>query len=156
MERRRFITAAVAGIAGTSLVEQQSSASENAAHTKRSQVYQCEECDNIVQVVHPGIEKLVCCKKPMKLLVPKTADKGLEKHVPVLEKIDGGFKVKVGEIPHPMIEDHYIEWIDLHADGIVYRHFLKPGTPPEATFMIDAKEVTAQAFCNLHSLWEGK
>ena len=84
----------------------------------------------------------------------KTADSATEKHVPVIEKIDGGYKVKVGDVPHPMEEKHYIEWIELIADGQVYRQFLNPGQAPEATFMIDAAQVSAREYCNLHGLWK--
>jgi superoxide reductase len=89
-------------------------------------------------------------------LVAKTADAATEKHVPVIEKIDGGFKVKVGSVPHPMEEKHYIEWIELLADGKAYRQFLTAGKPAEATFHVEATSVTAREYCNVHGLWEGK
>ncbi len=121
--------------------------------TKLLEVYKCEVCGNMVEMVHAGQGQLVCCGQPMKLMEENTVDAAKEKHVPVVEKIDGGFKVKVGSVAHPMEEKHYIEWIEIIADGKAYRQFLKPGQAPEATFMIDAQEVTAREYCNLHGLW---
>jgi len=120
---------------------------------ERYQVYKCEVCGNIVEVLHGGGGELVCCGQPMQLLTENTVDAAKEKHVPVIEKIDGGYKVKVGEVAHPMEEKHYIEWIELIADGAVYRKYLKPGEAPEAVFMVAAASVAAREFCNLHGLW---
>ncbi len=122
--------------------------------TKRLQVYKCEVCGNIVEVLHEGQGELVCCGEPMKLLVEGAVDAAKEKHVPVIEKIPGGFKVKVGSAPHPMEEKHFIEWIEVIAGGMAYRQFLKPGDAPEATFTIDAPQVTAREHCNIHGLWK--
>jgi superoxide reductase len=122
---------------------------------ERLQVFKCDVCGHIVEVLHEGQGELVCCKQPMKLLVEGSVDAALEKHVPVIEKIAGGIKVKVGSVPHPMEEEHYIEWIEIIADGKAYRQFLKPGEAPEATFNIDAEQVTAREYCNLHGLWKG-
>ena len=119
------------------------------------QVYKCSLCGNIVEVVHAGEGELVCCGEPMKLMKENTVDASKEKHVPVIEKVEGGYKVKVGSIPHPMEEKHYIEWIELTADGKVYRQFLKPGQVAEAIFLTDAKTVSAREYCNLHGLWKG-
>jgi superoxide reductase len=121
---------------------------------KRLEIYKCELCGNIVEVLHEGKGELVCCHQPMKLYQENTVDASKEKHVPVMEKVEGGIKVKVGSAPHPMEEKHYIEWIELLADGKAYRQFLKPGDPPEAFFRIDAKEVSAREWCNLHGLWK--
>lgn len=118
------------------------------------QVYKCEACGNIVEVLHGGEGELVCCGKPMVLLKENTVDAAKEKHVPVIEKVEGGYKVKVGSVPHPMEEKHYIEWVELIADGKAYRQFLKPGQAPEAIFKIDAAKVTAREYCNLHGLWK--
>jgi superoxide reductase len=118
------------------------------------QVYKCEVCGNIVEVLHGGKGELVCCGKPMVLRKENTVDAAKEKHVPVVEKVDGGFKVKVGSVPHPMEEKHYIEWVELIADGKAYRQFLKPGQTPEAIFKIDAASVLAREYCNLHGLWK--
>ena len=122
---------------------------------EKLQVYKCDKCGNIVEVLHSGKGDLVCCDEPMKLFVENTVDAAKEKHVPVVEKITDGFKVKVGEVAHPMEEKHYIEWIEVIADGKAYRQFLNPGEAPEATFMIEAEQVTAREFCNLHGLWKG-
>ena len=118
------------------------------------QVYKCEACGNIVEVLHGGEGELVCCGKPMVLIKENTVDAAKEKHVPVIEKIEGGYKVKVGSVPHPMEEKHYIEWVELIADGKAYRQFLKPGQAPEAIFKIDAASVSAREYCNLHGLWK--
>jgi superoxide reductase len=123
---------------------------------EKLQIYKCEICGNIVEVLHGGDGELVCCGQPMKNLAAKTADVGKEKHVPVIEKIAGGIKVKVGSVPHPMEEKHYIEWIEVIADGKAYRQFLKPGEAPEAIFKIEAKTITAREYCNVHGLWEGR
>jgi len=122
---------------------------------KELQIYKCNTCGNIVEVLHGGIGELVCCNKPMELLDEKTADTGKEKHVPVIEKVNGGYKVKVGDVPHPMEEKHYIEWIELLADGKAYRQFLKPGIAPEAVFNVEADSVSAREHCNVHGLWKG-
>lgn len=110
----------------------------------------------MVQVIHSGTGGLVCCGKPMENLAAKTADQGKEKHVPVIERVNGGVKVKVGSIPHPMEEKHYIEWIEVLLDGKSYRQFLRPGQAPEAVFDLAAGNVAAREFCNLHGLWEVK
>jgi superoxide reductase len=122
---------------------------------EKLEIYKCNICGNIVEVLHGGDGELVCCGKPMEKLVAKTADQGKEKHVPVIEKISGGYKVKVGSVPHPMEEKHYIEWIELLADGSAYRQFLNPGVAPEAVFNIKANSVNAREHCNIHGLWKG-
>ena len=122
--------------------------------TELKQVYKCSICGNIVEVLHTGIGELVCCGQPMELLKEKTEDAGLEKHVPVIEKTEKGIKIKVGSIPHPMEEKHYIEWIEIIADGISYRKFLKPGDKPEAEFEIKAGKIEAREYCSIHGLWK--
>ncbi len=122
--------------------------------TKKLQIYKCKVCGNIVEVLHEGAGELVCCGQPMILREENTVDAAREKHVPVVEKTTGGVKVKVGSVAHPMEEKHYIEWIEIISDGKVYRQFLKPGDTPEATFDIDAQQVTAREYCNLHGLWK--
>ncbi len=112
------------------------------------------ECGNIVEVTHVGGGELVCCGQPMKLMTENTSDGAKEKHVPVIEKIDGGFLVKVGSVAHPMEEKHYIEWIELQADGKIYKQYLAPGQKPEAVFKVEAQNVTAREYCNLHGLWK--
>lgn len=121
---------------------------------KQSEVYKCMACGNIVVVVHGGDGELVCCGEPMKNMVENTVDAAKEKHVPVIEKIDGGYKVKIGSVAHPMTPEHYIEWIELIADGKSYRQFLAPGQAPEAVFCVKADKVTAREYCNLHGLWK--
>lgn len=122
--------------------------------TERLQVYKCNVCGNIVEMLHEGAGELVCCGQPMELYVENTVDAAKEKHVPVVEKVDGGVKVMVGSVAHPMEEKHYIEWIEVIADGKAYREFLKPGAAPEATFSIDAAQLTVRELCNLHGLWK--
>jgi len=121
--------------------------------TKIIEIYKCSICGNIVEVIHSGVGQLVCCGQPMGLLKEKNRDVGAEKHVPVLEKMRNILKVKVGEVPHPMEEKHYIEWIEIIADGIVHRKFLKPGDKPEAEFEVSPKKMAVRAYCNVHGLW---
>ena len=122
---------------------------------EKLQVYKCEKCGNIVEVLHGGKGELVCCGEAMKLFVENTVDAAKEKHVPVVEKTADGFKVKVGSVAHPMEEKHYIEWIEVIADGKAYRQFLNPGDAPEAIFKIDAIQITAREYCSIHGLWKG-
>ena len=121
---------------------------------KRNEVYKCLICGNIVEITHGGAGTLICCAKPMKLMAENTVDAAQEKHVPVIEKTDGGYLVKVGSVAHPMDDKHYIEWIELLAGDEVYRKYLNPGAPAEATFAIAADGVTARAYCNLHGFWK--
>jgi superoxide reductase len=122
--------------------------------TAKLAVYTCPLCGNIVEVLTVGGGELVCCGQPMQLLTENTVDASKEKHVPVIEKTAEGYKVKVGVIPHPMEEKHYIVWIELIADGKSYREFLKPGQAPEAVFCVKASAITAREYCNLHGLWK--
>lgn len=122
--------------------------------TERLQVYKCEVCGNIVEVLHEGEGELVCCDQPMKLYTENTEDAAVEKHVPVVEKTDCCVKVKVGSAAHPMQDEHYIEWIEVIADGKAYRQFLKPGDAPEATFAIQADQIMVREYCNVHGLWK--
>jgi superoxide reductase len=121
---------------------------------ERLQVYKCSVCGNIVEVFHVGGGELVCCGKPMNFLAENAVDASKEKHVPVCEKTKNGFKVKVGAVPHPMEEKHFIEWIEVVAGDKVYREHLKPGGKPEAFFPIDAAAVVAREYCNLHGQWK--
>ncbi|MEE4604464.1 MAG: desulfoferrodoxin [Desulfobacteraceae bacterium] len=121
---------------------------------ERIEVYKCETCGNIVEVLHGGDGELVCCGEPMKLMVENKVDAAKEKHVPVIEKISGGVKVKIGSVAHPMEDKHYIEWIEIIADGKAYRQFLKSGEKPEASFQVTADKIQAREFCNLHGLWK--
>lgn len=123
--------------------------------TKKQQVYKCEKCGNIVEILHEGTGELVCCGEPMKLYNEQSADSAREKHVPLIEKTTEGYKVTVGSTLHPMLENHYIEWIELVADSISYRQFLSPGDEPAANFRLKAEKVFAREYCNIHGLWKG-
>jgi superoxide reductase len=123
--------------------------------SQRLQVYKCVVCGNIVEVLHVGSGELVCCGQPMTLMAENTVDASKEKHVPVIEKTADGVKVKVGAVPHPMEDKHYIQWIEVIDGEIVYRRFLKPGLAPEASFCLKtAGAVKAREYCNLHGLWK--
>jgi len=122
--------------------------------TERLQVYKCEVCGNIAEMVHAGAGQLVCCGQPMKLCRENTTDAAKEKHVPVIEKTAAGLKVKVGSVPHPMEQTHYIEWIEVIVGDQGYWKFLHPGEAPEATFELKAENVTVREYCNLHGLWK--
>ena len=122
--------------------------------TQKLQVYKCEVCGNIVEVLHQGRGQLVCCGKPMKLMEEKTEEKGKEKHLPVIQKTDKGVKVKVGSIPHPMEEKHYIEWIEVEANGEVCHKFLSPGNLPEAEFSVKKERINVREYCSIHDLWK--
>jgi superoxide reductase len=123
--------------------------------TKKLQIYKCDTCGNVVEVVGTGEGELVCCGHAMNNMVENTQDAAKEKHVPVLEKTDGGFVVKVGSVNHPMEDKHYIEWIELVTDKKVYRQELAPHDEPKAEFKTDASSLSARAYCNLHGLWKG-
>lgn len=121
---------------------------------QKGEIYKCNVCGNIVEVLHAGGGELVCCGQPMELLKEKTTDVGQEKHLPVIEKTEAGVLVKIGSVPHPMEEKHFIEWIEIMADGRSYRKFLQPGDKPEAEFKILAEKIEAREYCNLHGLWK--
>ena len=122
--------------------------------TKRNEIYKCNICVNIVEVLHFGVGELVCCGQPMELIKEKTEDVGQEKHVPVIEKTATGVKVKIGSTPHPMEEKHYIEWIEVSANGLNCKKFLNPSQEPAAEFEIKAERIEAREFCNIHGLWK--
>ncbi|MBT5017018.1 desulfoferrodoxin [Candidatus Peregrinibacteria bacterium] len=124
--------------------------------TNLNENYKCFVCGNIVGVMHPAAGELVCCNQPMRLLTENTEDAAEEKHVPIIEKTATGYKVTVGSIEHPMQDDHFIEWIELEADGQIHRKYLKPGELPMAEFEITAEKITAREFCNLHGLWKAE
>ncbi|MEC9488525.1 MAG: desulfoferrodoxin [Halanaerobium sp.] len=123
---------------------------------KKLEVYKCEVCGNIVEVLHAGKGQLVCCGQPMVLQEEQTEDQGYEKHVPVIEETAEGIKVKVGSTTHPMLEEHYIEWIELIADGKVYREHLQPGQEPVAVFPVEAEEYVAREYCSVHGHWQSE
>ena len=124
---------------------------------KLNEVYKCEICGNIVELINVGGGELVCCGQPMNLLEEKSEDSSTEKHVPFIIKEDDKVTVKVGEnTEHPMMEKHYIQWIELLADGKVYRRFLNPDDKPEVVFYLKADKVSAREYCNLHGLWKSQ
>jgi superoxide reductase len=124
--------------------------------TERLQVYKCKVCSDMVEVLRAGSGSPSCCGQPMELLNENVTDASREKHVPVIERTAAGVRVKVGAVPHPMEAVHFIEWIELLADGKAYRQFLKSGDAPEAVFAVEARELRAREFCNLHGLWTGR
>jgi len=124
--------------------------------TKLFEVYKCSVCGNITKVVHASGGTLVCCGQPMVLQQEKTDDAGKEKHVPVVGKTATGIIVKVGSIPHPMEEKHFIEWVEVRSGNNVYIHGIRPGEKPEAEFPITTTNVKVRAFCNVHGLWTNK
>jgi len=123
---------------------------------KRLEVYKCELCGNIVEILFGADGQLVCCEQPMTLMTENTVDAAKEKHVPVIEKTGGGVKVKVGDVAHPMEEKHFIQWIEIIADGRIYRQFLNPGDAPEAEFKVSADNIVAREYCNLHGHWKAE
>jgi superoxide reductase len=157
MKRRDFFSTAAGVGAGTLLAGTATSAmAQGKKPEKRLQVYICRECGTISEILVPGEAPIVHCGEPMELLEEQTAPAAENKHVPVIEKIAGGYKVTVGSTAHPMTPTHWIVWIDLIADDKIYRQFLKPGQKPEATFRVDARTVSAREYCNLHGLWKDK
>lgn len=121
---------------------------------KRLEIYKCQHCGNIIEVMVGGGANIVCCGEEMQIQAENTVDAAKEKHVPVIERGNGTITVKVGSVAHPMEEKHYIQWIELIADGTVYRQFLQPGQAPEATFCVTAENVMAREYCNLHGQWK--
>ena len=124
--------------------------------TEKLQVYKCEVCGNIVEMLHGGKGEMICHGQPMKLFKENSTDAVVEKHVPVVNETANGFSVKIGSIAHPMEEKHYIEWIEAVWDGRTYIKFLNPGDKPEAEFEIPTMEVLAREHCNIHGLWKSK
>ena len=120
---------------------------------ERLDVYKCKDCGDVIEVLHGGSGGFACCGQPMSLLKENSVDASREKHVPVVEEVSEGIRVKVGSAAHPMEDKHYIEWIEVIADGKAYRQFLNPGDAPEATFNIRAGTISVRAYCNLHGLW---
>jgi superoxide reductase len=125
--------------------------------TDKGEIYRCKVCGNIIQVLHPDVGELVCSGVPMELVTIQTGGTGEEKHVPVLEKTSEGVKVQVGEIPHPMEENHCIEWVELVADDMVFLRFLEPDDQPLAEFPVDldqVQEISVRQYCSVHGLWK--
>lgn len=124
--------------------------------SERYKIFKCETCGNIIESLFEAGPVLSCCNKPMVLQTANTVDAAKEKHVPVIEKISGGYKVKIGSVAHPMEDKHYIMWIELLDGDVCLRKFLAPGQSPEAEFKTDAAKVTAREYCNLHGLWKAE
>jgi len=127
--------------------------------TKKLEVYKCEICGNIIEMLHQGAGTLVCCGQEMKLMEEQTADQTLEKHVPVMEKIPSGITAVVGSTLHPMEEKHYIEWIEVVTEKGASRKCLKLGDKPESLFKDVEGLEKMREYCNIHGLWvhkEGK
>lgn len=122
--------------------------------TNLHQIYKCPICGNVVEVLHAGGGQLVCCGQPMELLSPKSEDVGFEKHLPVVEQLGNTVTVKIGSIPHPMEDGHYIEWIEVITDNQVYKKFLKPNEEAIAVFEITGNVIQTRCYCNLHGLWQ--
>lgn len=121
---------------------------------EKREVYKCQLCGNIVEVLHAGSCVPSCCGQDLVRLEAGSVDASKEKHVPVIEAVEGGYRVSVGSVAHPMVEKHFIQWIELLTDNSVLRRELLPNEAPEATFKTDAQKVTARAYCNLHGLWK--
>ncbi len=122
----------------------------------RLDIYKCEKCGMLVEFLEGGACTPECCGAPMQHMKEGSVDAAVEKHVPVITKIDGGYKVAVGSAIHPMVEAHYIQWIELITGADSLTHFLKPGDAPEAVFLTSAEKVTARAYCNLHGNWKAE
>jgi len=121
---------------------------------ERNDIYRCSDCGDVVEILVPGVTGKLCGSKDKERLAEKREDEGMEKHVPVVERTENGFLVKIGSVEHPMVEDHFIAWIELFAGDCVYRKYLKPGDKPEAEFCIDAESVVAREYCTVHGLWK--
>jgi len=121
---------------------------------EQREIYLCELCGNVVEVEHGGKGKLSCCGKEMKLMQENTVDASVEKHVPVIERKDGGIMVKVGSAEHPMADDHYIVYIEIFDEGVLRRKYLRPGDAPEAFFKGASDKAVAKEYCNKHGLWK--
>ncbi|MDP1884532.1 MAG: desulfoferrodoxin [Candidatus Moranbacteria bacterium] len=122
--------------------------------TELKQIYKCDICGNITEVVHNGVGELVCCGQPMVLQPERHEEEKYEKHRPVVEKVGDGVIVRVGSVPHPMESEHYIEWIEVITEHRVYRKHLEPGMEPEAEFCLEAEHIEVRAYCNVHGLWK--
>lgn len=122
--------------------------------TKKREIYHCPICGNMVETVIEGSGTLVCCGQQMKRLEGNSVDASVEKHVPVIEKVEGGYRVTIGSTPHPMQPEHFIQWIELHTATTVMHRILHPGDQPVAVFMTNEEPLCAREFCNLHGLWK--
>lgn len=123
---------------------------------KSLEIYKCEVCGNIVEMLHGGSGALVCCGEEMKLYEENTVDAAREKHVPACERSDGNLKVQIGSVPHPMVDEHYIEWIEVIDGDKVTRISLQPGQDPNAEFCCAGKDLLVREYCSIHGLWKAE
>ena len=125
--------------------------------SEQKQLYKCGECGNLVEVLVAGTCAPNCCDREMELLTAKTEEAGFEKHLPVIEEVSGGVKVKVGSVTHPMEENHYIAVIEIDDGRTSQKALLKPGQEPAAEFKTGAAatDITAREYCTVHGLWAG-
>jgi superoxide reductase len=123
---------------------------------KKSEIYKCSVCGNIIEILHEGAGTLTCCEKEMIKMEEKTSEEGNEKHKPILEKNDEGVAVKVSSIPHPMEDSHFIEWVEITTNKGTSKKFLKPGEKPEEKFPVGEEVIKVRSYCNLHGLWKGE
>jgi superoxide reductase len=122
--------------------------------TERHEVYKCGVCGIVAEALDGGAGEMVCCGRPMQKMAPSTAETSAEKHVPWVQRVEGGLRVTVGEADaHPMEPKHFIQWIEVLVDGRQYRQYLEPGDKPEAEFPVDGDRIVAREFCNIHGLW---
>jgi len=123
---------------------------------KKNDVFRCQVCGNTIELVSVGGGTLTCCGQPITLQIENTTDASVEKHVPVVEQKDGQVKVTVGSVIHPMVESHYIQFIEVITEAKVYRKSLKPGDEPVAEFTLSEPVINVREYCNLHGLWAKK
>ena len=124
--------------------------------TELKQIYKCNVCGNMVEMVHTGVGEPICCGENMELKQEKNEDEGTEKHKPVIERTDTGVIVKIGSVPHPMESAHFIEWIEVITEHRVYRKKIDINQDPQAEFFLDAEHIKARAYCNIHGLWSSE
>ena len=124
--------------------------------SKQLSIYKCELCGNVVEVFHAAAGDLTCCGETMEECQAQYVDPATNKHVPIVEKVDGGYKITVGSTPHPMTAEHCIEWIELLADDNACRCHFQPGDVAEVIFNVQASKVKARSYCNLHGLWQSE
>jgi len=123
--------------------------------TELNNIYRCNTCGHMTEIINEGTGELVCCDQKMELLEERQLDVGAEKHIPIIEKDGNNIVVKLGEVPHPMLEEHYICFIELFVGDKIYRKFLKASDDPKAVFEVcaDMNDLKARAYCNIHGLW---
>ena len=122
---------------------------------KNNKFYICAHCGNIVEMVHDAGVPVVCCGQKMDELVPNSVEASGEKHIPAVTVHEEYVEVNVGSVDHPMVDVHWIEWVQLLTDKGSYRHYLNPGEAPYVKFLLNGeKPLAVYAYCNLHGLWK--